>query len=605
MPWVKQSLPRRVWSSLVDVPRRWWKEATKPFGHSGLSWRLELFRRLLLWMPVVVLGAITIGVLGLYFFTGWRAWDLTAKALDNAERGNARFARLQISSAASLRPKDPEVQRAKALIESRLGNPAAVQMWEDLRSNTPLSRDEIEVRAEIMTFHGDDTQFAAAVEALEQSGVTDRAAALRAQRSLQRGNLEKALALARAAVSAGDEPSLRLKLLRLLAMRHGRFLETPSRGGASDLAAAAEMTNLIDSLIDTPVGDEALALGLSEPYFTDTKKSAWAAAAWRNGHASNPALLPAAEFLANSGEEAPEQLRNRLNVIFLHAALPEQAAFARWMLRRGMHEEVLVTASASEAAQDEGIFTARAAALASLSRWEELHRLADAPSQASQTIRLLAKARAARELGRGGEEAQLTRTALRGALREGRLLQAIQIADEQGQRAQADQVLVELSGQPMVADPVFRVARDRFERRGQFATLDQAYAAAQRAAPTATSVRDYGLYRDLLTGAGVDPEVTAEALTATPTEMSAHFNHALALLRAGRAQEALAVFDDYDVFVDQLPPGLRAVSAALIGASGDELSARSLVRGIDPHLLTPGEYALIAPLRNVVEEEGR
>ena len=58
----------------------------------------------------------------------------------------------------------------------------------------------------------------------------------------------------------------------------------------------------------------------------------------------------------------------------------------------------------------------------------------------------------------------------------------------------------------------------------------------------------------------------------------------------------LAVFDDFDVIVDQLPPGLRAVSAALLHAAGDP-NALVLVRGLNPDLLTPGEYALIAPLR--------
>jgi hypothetical protein len=112
MPWVKESLPRRVWSSVTDFPRRWWNEATRPFGKSGLSLPRELLRRLMLWMPVLVLALVAFGVLGFYLFAGWRARDLTAKALANAEEGNARFARLQIFSAMSLRPDDPAVKRA-------------------------------------------------------------------------------------------------------------------------------------------------------------------------------------------------------------------------------------------------------------------------------------------------------------------------------------------------------------------------------------------------------------------------------------------------------------------------------------------------------------
>ena len=90
--------------------------------------------------------------------------------------------------------------------------------------------------------------------------------------------------------------------------------------------------------------------------------------------------------------------------------------------------------------------------------------------------------------------------------------------------------------------------------------------------------------------------MTAEALAARPTDVNARFNHALALLRAGRAEEALAVFDGFDVLTSQLPPGLQAVSAALLHATGDQ-SALTLAGSINPDLLWPGEYALIAPLR--------
>jgi hypothetical protein len=163
-------------------------------------------------------------------------------------------------------------------------------------------------------------------------------------------------------------------------------------------------------------------------------------------------------------------------------------------------------------------------------------------------------------------------------------------------RALADQAIIGMCGSAAVADGAFRLARDRFGRRGQFATLDQAYNAARQAAPSATSVRDYGLYLDLLSGPGVDPAVTAEALASDPSAVQARFNHALALLKAGQGKKALAVFEDFDVIVDQLPPGLRAVAAAVLVAGGDANGA-VVARGTDPDLLTPAEYALIAPLR--------
>jgi tetratricopeptide (TPR) repeat protein len=582
-------------SSMADLCIRWWREAKGPLNRSQhRTLGAAIMRRILVWTPVLVLAVIVFGALGFYLFTGWRARDLTAKALANAEAGNARFARLQISSAASLRPDDPAVKRASALVESQLGNPAAVQAWEEIGWEADLNPDEIDARAESMARHGSEEQFVRAVEALEKQGDSVRAAELRSIRSLRGGNMEQAIAQARAAAHADAEPRLRLQLLQFLARRYGLFLTAPSRPGAQDLAAAREMSAMIDGLVDTPVGDEALAFGLEAPYFPPEKKSAWAAAAWKNAQVANPALLPAAEFLAVSGTEPATDLYNKLNVLFIGAPLPQQVAFARWMLNQGMHEQVLITASATEAAQDEGMFGARAAALAALGRWDELYRLADTPSKAPDALRLMSKALAADKLGRRGEAEELGRNVLMASVKEGRVEQAITLADSQNMRALADRAIIAMCANAAVADGAFRLARDRFSRRGQFATLDEAYTAARQAAPSGTAVRDYGLYRDLLGGAGVEPSVTAEALASAPTAVEARFNHALALLQAGQGEEALAVFEDFDVIVDQLPPGLRAVAAAVLAAGGDANGAVTAARAIDPHLLKPGEFALIA-----------
>jgi hypothetical protein len=141
---------------------------------------------------------------------------------------------------------------------------------------------------------------------------------------------------------------------------------------------------------------------------------------------------------------------------------------------------------------------------------------------------------------------------------------------------------------------MFRLARDRFGRRGQFASLAAAYAAASKAAPDAPAVQDYRRRTDLLAGKPVPLEETTAAIDAAPADQSARFTHALALLKADRAADALGVFHDVDIFVDQLPPGDKAVVIALWETNGMNTHAASLRRSLDPALLQPGEYALIA-----------
>jgi hypothetical protein len=110
-------------------------------------------------------------------------------------------------------------------------------------------------------------------------------------------------------------------------------------------------------------------------------------------------------------------------------------------------------------------------------------------------------------------------------------------------------------------------------------------------------VEDLRRYGQLLSGVAVDPEETSAALAAAPSDVNLRFTHALALLKAGRSSDALAVFDDFDVFVEQSPPGQQAVAAAIFAATGNERAARGLAASLDAHLLAPGEFALIAPLR--------
>lgn len=598
MPYRKPNIFRRAASSVNDFLIRWWREATGPIRRSQhRKFAGAITRRIMLWTPVAVLALVICGAMGFYFFTSWRARDLAAKALANAAAGNARVARLQILSAVNMQPADPAVKRAAALVESRLGSPAALQMWEVVNDTAELSAEEIGARAEIMTLHGSDEQFAKAIAALEKSGNADHAAELRSERSLRRGSIANALKQARAAAAAENAaPRLRLRLLQMLATRHGPIMQRTAQAAASDLAAVREMADLIDGLLDTPLADEALAFGLQAPYLPAGKKSQWATAAWRNASASNPALLPAAEFLVMSGAESPDALYDKLNILYIGAPLPQQAEFAKWMLRRGMNEKVLITASAAKAAQDPAIFAERAQALSELHRWDDLYKLADAPTKAPNAVRLMIKAKAAHELGRRGEETELVRKALQGAVSEGSVAQVLGLADVQGHQTLADDKVVEMCSNAAIADAAFRLARDRFGSRGQFARLDAAMQKASVAAPHSPAVADYRRYEDLLAGRAVEMQDAASAVATEPTTVGPRITHSLALLKAGRAQEAVAVFDQFDVFVEALPPGQRAVAIAVLAANGQSQAASHLARNIDRNLLAPGEYALLAPL---------
>jgi len=592
VPWIKESLASRVWSSFTDFFRSWWKEANVPLDKSGLSPGRALLRRAMLWIPVVVLLAAVSGGLGLYFFTGWRAGDLAGKAMKNAREGNLPMARLQIMSANNLRPDSSAVKRALVYVQSCFNDPAALALWEELAAKgTDLSADEIEEWARVASQAGTEEQFARAISALETGGDAANAAALRSAHSLRRGNLAGSIAQGR--LAATGDPAAKLELLRLLMRRHAPMLNTGAPN-PEDVKGGEEIIALVDGLQNTPQGNEAIALVLGNFPQPAAKMRAWSLKALEDLSVNNPALLPAAQFMVVAGEGTAKDYATKLSAVFAGAAPAKQVALATWLGRQGMHEEALALITPKKAAQDSAAYATRAEILVAIGNWDELQKLGDSASSAPQSLQLSIKALAAHGLGKTGVAEKALADALRAGVTDGGLSAALATAEQTRQPKVADAIIIESCGSAETAGGMFRLARDRFGRRGQLASLSAAYAAASKAAPDAGPVQDYRRRADLLAGKNITPEETAAAVAASPAEIPVRFTHALALLRAGRSADALGVFHDLDIFVGGLPPGDKAIAIALFQANGIQRTADSVRSGLDTALLEPGEYALIA-----------
>ena len=594
MSWDDERFPIRVWSCTTDFFRGWWREATGPipWHYYGPAWHAVL-RRVLLWVPAAALFLAMAGGVAAWFLIGWRADDLAAKALANARAGNLPMARLQIASAANLRPNAPAVRRAQVFVQSKFNDPAAIALWEELSAQVELTSEEIEERARLASRAGSDAQFAGAVAALEESGRAEAAASLRSSRMLRSGNLAAAIEEARAAAASGD-PERKFDLLTLLLQRHAPMLNSRKAPWPEDRMGAAEIMALMDELQGTPVGNRAINAALGAFPQPPEKARAWAEAALRDVSPSNPALLPAADFMIAAGERTPQEFLVPLSAAFAAATDDRRALFAQWLNRQQMYDETLSRITAKDAAKNPFCFEQRAWALAGRERWAELLAMSESPSQAPDSLRLIFLGLAAGKLGKIGIAPKSLADAARAGVREGRLPQTLAALDSLSEGRIADPLLIEMCASPALADLVFRTARDRFGRRGQFADLSAAFDAASKAAPDAPSVRDFRCRRDLLAGKAVNPDETAAAVAASPADPEPRFTHALSLLKAGRPADALGVFHDIDIFVDHLPPGDKAVVIALWEANGLQRHARALRESLPADLLQTGEYALIS-----------
>lgn len=549
-------------------------------------------------LALALIGLGIVGVAGYHVFTGWRARDLAAKAKENFDQGNYRMAWLQLNSAKGLRPDDPQVLRAAATIEGAMGRATSLEHFEKLAQRTDLTPEDLQTRAEIAARFGDERQFAEAIEALEASGRATEASQLRAARELRQGDIDRAIVEARRAAEASDDPELKLGLARLLVQRYRPEFGAGRNPSAGAVAGSAEVVEIIDALLATPQRNAALAFALNDINTTPENRGRWAAAAMENVQTDNPALLPAAAVLVRSGQKTPQQIHKQLRPVFDAAPLNRRAAYAMWLTGAGLPKEALTLVTAQEAGESTAAFGARTEALFATDNLDAVLGAVEAGGNVDADVRLAAKARAEYARGRGAQGgAAALREAMDAAAKSRRLEFILPTGDSLGATTVVDTKLAELCGDPAVADYVFRVARDRFSRRGRSSLLAAAFERAQAASPQSPAVQDYARYLALTGDEPVSLEATAAACTAEPANVSFRITHALNLLENDRPADALKNFDDITLFADRLPPSQLAVIAAVLAANGDTARARAAAGGIDPDLLAPGEYVLVAPLR--------
>jgi len=545
---------------------------------------------------LVVLGVV--GAAGYYAFAGWRANDLAVKARQNFEEGNFRISWLQLQSARKLRAQAPEVMRVGALFDAAQGRPEALAYFENLAARGPLGPADRKARAEAAVRFGTDEQFAAAIAEMVEAGDTVEAARWQTARSLRGGDLDRAIIEMRRAVAMTEDPELQMTLARLLLRRYGAALQNPGSAAGEDLLARNEMIELVEALRETPQSAAALAFGLGELPVGPEHRIGWAQEAMGNVDADNPALLPAAVVLVRHGLATPGEIWEQLHPVYDTAMVERRAAFALWLAGAGRPQEALSLVTAQEAGQSTAAFGARTEALFQLENHDAVLAASETATAVDEDVRLLARARAEYAMGRGVQSgARSVGEALAAAARARRLELMLPSVDALGAARVADDKLVEMCGDPALADYVFRVTRDRLSRRGRSSLLATAQQRTLQAVPGSPAAADADRYVRLLSGEEVSPDETAAAVAAEPGNTAFRITHALALLRAGRPDDALRNFDDVTVFAEFLPPGQLAVVAAVLAANGDEVRGRAAARLIETERLLPGEYLLIGELR--------
>jgi hypothetical protein len=563
-------------------------------------WRKQLRYQWSLWLLrylwLIALVAIVAGFGGFHFFTNWRARDLATKAQENFRQGNYRMAWVQMQSAREMRPDDVEVLRAGALLEARLGRAEALDTMQDLEKRSVLGAEEIKEKASAAARFGSEEEFENAVKKLEAMGTGD-AYSLRAGRAELRGDLDRAIVEARRAIEESDRPEAKLDLARALGRRHGHSLRVLGQPAPEDVPALQEVVQIIDSLQSGKLAEPALALGLSTAAADVNTKKRWADAGMKNVSPSNPALLPAAEFLAQSGSVPAQDLRDRLRTIYDSASLAQRADFALWLSRQGMPKEAIAMVTAQEAADDMPAFLARTDGLARLANWRGILEATTDAEKVPDSIRHLTRAWAVMNLeDETGKQRALeaaVEAAVQAAAKEKQLRPMMVSLDSIGAGAIAEAELARLCANAGTTDAAFSLLRERIGKTKGTAALETVYQSAKAAAPTAPSVVDHGRYLELFRGLQINAADTAAAIAGQPSEISLRVTHALFMLRENNPAAAKAAFDDITVFYDQMIPAQQVVVAAFTAGTGNLQQAQGMRREIKTDVLTLGEKKLL------------
>ncbi len=237
-------------------------------------------------------------------------------------------------------------------------------------------------------------------------------------------------------------------------------------------------------------------------------------------------------------------------------------------------------------------FVARASALAHAGQWNAVMALTQTSTGGvADPVRGLVRGQAMIKLGQPAEGAAVVRESLARAGRAGSLLETIEVADQLGAQAAAKNALFRICMEPDAAGSAFEVVR---LRGGPAALIETAYERAKVAAPTSASVLDYARYRSLLMGSPPNEAASREAVEVSASDPLPRITYALTLLRLGRAAEALTAFGPLAARAAEMPPGARAVMAAVYAANGNTSRAAALTAKLNASDLHPGESALLS-----------
>ncbi len=516
----------------------------------------------------------------------WRACSLASQALQAVEKPDMEKAFSLVCSAYRLRPMEPEVLRAVARICELRGDPMAVQFWQILSASPAATEEDhqhyikISLDRQIRSPKNNEL-----LEMLLKSDPQNATNWLLKARTLELdGHMSQAQNAARRAVAldAGSEEAV-LYLARLLwegADTHQesvRLLESLSaKPGQNGLAAASILMQQQEM---APELMQRLKTRLEQdPLGTVNHRLMALELALRISPKNADALLAlAVEKYRKSGGD-------------------DLSAFGAWLNSHGVSAMAEQAISREEAMKNRKLFLVYLDALAAQKKWKDVESAVSAPgSPLEKSVIQIFRARCAQELGENERAADHWRAAQSATLGEPeQAMYVARYARQFGRNSQAESIYRTLTLNGSTARAAYVELLGLAAGQGTRAVRTLLKEMLTRWPKDDPVQNDYA-YCCLLLGEeiGKSREIALELVKNTPGMIAYRTTLALAWLRSGKPEEALAVYRGLNVEWTSAPSSFRAIAAAVFWANGLKADARKMVGTIHLDDLREEEQALV------------
>jgi len=547
-------------------------------------------RKFLLPVLILLLLALAIAALPTYrFLKQARAHWIVSDARTLLDQGDKVGALHKGAAAYQLAPLDPEVLYLMAVLYEDVNPEYSLHFWTQLRERKELAPEE---RTDFVRYSIHMGRPALAQDEighiLKDPASSDAALLLAAEYELAAGTPDQAVALCRKILerTPGDR-NARLFMARLLILSKN----WPEAKKQLEILSQAEDDVALQSLL--------LLSHLPDQGLDDL--AALAAKIRMHPKAGEKEKLLAEEILLNIHPSRKQEILENVEKKAETEKPDDRLETARWLNRQGEYARVQQLFTLEEALKRRDLFLVWADAMAAGGRWQELETVLEKSNVPLERPLVTAfRARAARELQDPKRADLLWDQAVSEAAPKPEILwfmvsYAEKLKDYGLARRACQRLTREPSTQRAACLTLLRLAESEKNTREIRGALEQIL----RLFPQDKAAANDLAYMNLLLGEKI-PESTALAFEQQgkdPLLMSYRVTAALALLRTGRAERALRLYDDLEPGqLAELRPRWKAVYAAVLKASGNPARAMEIAKSIRTDLLLPEEKDLLKGL---------